>query len=223
MKIYEYMEVTRGVTLTKDFTVIDLGCGQGIWTMELAKKCGKTIGVDVLEDAVKTARQYIRNSTRRKRLEFFNGSLDSLGIRDASIDHIFSFCVLEHIQDLENTLNSSQRLLRSGGGLHVSVDALETITDKALKAKHKLDHKVVQYFSAESLKERLENAGFNVQRVFPILTGSVAMKEFKKRIEESSYGYGWFERKLLVQKFFKEDRQGELKKGIMIVAHATRP
>ncbi|MDD2923305.1 MAG: methyltransferase domain-containing protein [Anaerolineales bacterium] len=223
LKIYEYLEVTQSAELQSDDSILDLGCGAGIWTMALARHCRKAVGVDVLDDAVGAARRYIRNSPLKKRLEFHADRLEALQLPEKSLDHIFSFCVLEHIDNLEKVLAEAKRILRSGGQLHVSVDSLATIQNADLKAKHQRDHHVVQYFTVESLREKLEDAGFEVRSVRPILKGELARREFEKRIGGQAYQYGWFARKELVQRLREEDQRETTNEGVMIVAHALCP
>lgn len=222
IKIYEYLEATRTTGLKTTDIVLDLGCGQGIWTSDLARHCHKAIGVDISQDAIHTAQRYVRNSPLKNRLEFHQGRLEGLEFPSSSLDHIFSFCVLEHIDNLANVLLEAKRLLRPGGHLHVSVDSLATITNPALKEKHQRDHFVIQYFSVDSLQTMLTDAGFVIEGISPILKGDLALSEFQKRILGQSYHYGWFARKNLVKSLREEDdEQQSTDTGIIIVAHAT--
>jgi ubiquinone/menaquinone biosynthesis C-methylase UbiE len=97
--------------------------------------------------------------------------LETLNLPSESFDALFSFCVLEHIDNLGEVLEEARRILRPGGHLHISVDSLATITDATIRAKHQRDHFVVQYFTADTLNAILAAAGFDVNRVYPILTG----------------------------------------------------
>jgi len=223
MKIYEYLEVTHSVNLEAGDTVLDLGSGSGIWTIDLVRHCRKAIGIDVSKNAVDTSLKYIKNSPLKKRLEFYVGKIENLGFLEKSLDHIFSFCVLEHIHNLEEVLNEVKRILRPGGLLHVSVDSLSTINDMVLKTKHQREHFVTQYFTEELLRNKLKESGFRVLDIHSILKGDLAKSEFKKRIIGPNYYYSWFDRKDLVHRLRKEDQLLSTNEGIMLVAHALRP
>lgn len=219
-KIYEYFQVTGPVDLRPTDIVLDLGCGQGFWAAALAKKCRKVVGVDISKDAIRKARHYTRNSPLKNRLEFHAGRLEDLNLDQESFDHIFSFCVLEHIENLPVVLQEAKRLLRPGGHLHVSVDSLATIADPVLLEKHRSDHYVVQYFTADSICAELSRAGFAVQTVSPILCGEYARNEFERRIQGESYHFGWFERRAQVKRLQAEDQKTKSDAGIMIIVHA---
>ena len=76
----------------------------------------------------------------------------------------------EHIQNLDDVLRELLRLLKPGGELHASVDALASIRDPELLARHRRDHYVVQYFTQQTLRRQLEAAGFEVLEIYPLMT-----------------------------------------------------
>ncbi len=98
-----------------------------------------------------------------------------------TLDHVFSFCVLEHIRNLHEVLLEVRRILKPGGQVHVSVNSLATITSEALIGKHHRDNFVLQYFNQQTLREELQSAGLEVASIFPILTGEFARQEFERR------------------------------------------
>jgi 2-polyprenyl-3-methyl-5-hydroxy-6-metoxy-1,4-benzoquinol methylase len=222
IKIYEYLEVTQYAHLKPADVVLDLGCGQGFWTMDLARQSCRVVGVDISEGAIDVAHHYIRNSSLKNKAQFYQGRLETLELTPHSFDAIFSFCVLEHIGNLSEVLQAARHILRPGGQLHVSVDSLGTITDPAIKAKHRRDHHVVQYFSVEILTTILQTAGFDVHRIYPILTSAAARDEFQKRILGRNYYYSLFKRRAMVKRLGEEDRRKITDQGIMLVAHASR-
>jgi len=84
-------------------SALDLGCGTGRWSVELATRGWQVTGVDVVPKAVATARR--RAETAGVEVAFFEGDVTAL--RDAGIGSGFSFLL-----DVEcfNHLNDSQRL-----------------------------------------------------------------------------------------------------------------
>ena len=51
---------------------------------------------------------------------------------------------------------------------------------------------MIQYFTVDSLRGLLTEAGFEVQNVYAILKGELARQEFQKRILGQSYRYRYF-------------------------------
>ncbi|MBS1833326.1 MAG: methyltransferase domain-containing protein [Acidobacteria bacterium] len=94
--------------------VLDLGCGTGYGTAELAKTAASATGVDVAEDAVAYASQHYPG------IQFVRASATSTGLADASFDLITAFEVIEHLTDWRALLAEAKRLLAPGGTFLVS-------------------------------------------------------------------------------------------------------
>lgn len=221
-KIYEFLEVVSTSELKREHSILDLGCGKGHWTLLLASRCHKAIGVDISEDEIVTARKFVRNSHLRHHVQFLCTRLEETRFSPACFDRIFSFCVLEHIKNLEEVLTEVFRILKPGGQFHVSVDSLATIKNKALLNKHKQDNLVFRYFTKASLHQQLSAIGFEVMRIYPILKGDFARQEFEKRIC-TGYKKSLVARIRLCRRFHQEDRRSKIHEGIMLIGRARRP
>ncbi|MEW5939693.1 MAG: class I SAM-dependent methyltransferase [Chloroflexota bacterium] len=221
IKTYEYLRVSEPAKLSPSDKILDLGCGNAHWTMLLAEQCAYAVGVEPSKQKIHTARQFIRHSALKDKMEFFATTLQEAHLPDSAFDHVFSFCVLEHIPDLHDVLLEVHRILKPGGCFHVSVDSLTTIENKNLLAKHKTDHSVVQYFTPASLQAQMAVAGFRPSAIYPILKSEFARDEFSRRIM-GGYKRNPYQRMLVRRRFFLEDAQVESDKGIMIVGHFER-
>ncbi len=221
-KIYEYEVVTGAVRLKATHTILDLGCGKGHWTIMLARRCHAVVGVDTSQQAIAFARRFVRHSPLRRRVRFLATRLEEADLAPESLDVAFSFCVLEHVDNLEETLSALVKLLKPGGEFHLSVDALSSIKDEDLLRKHRTDHHVIRYFTEGSLRQVLEGSGFEVMEIRPIMTGDFARQEFEKRIR---YGYkqNLLRRLQLVRAFREYDETSQQSEGIMLVGRARRP
>jgi len=105
--------------------ILDAGCGQGIFTYEIARRfpqCQVT-GMDIDEGLLQRNRR-ISDVIGIKNCRFENGDINT--IRDkGKYDLILSVDNLEHIEDDENVLRQFFEALRSGGELILHVPALE--------------------------------------------------------------------------------------------------
>lgn len=220
-KIYEFIRVTRDSGLQKHHSILDLGCGNGIWTLSLARKCRKTIGVDTSVERIKTAQRFLVNSPLRNRVEFLCARLEDTDLPAACLDRVYSLCTLEHIVNMDRVLEEILRVLKPGGELHLSVDSLANLRQESVIAKHQRDHSVVRYFTNGSFHKALCSAGFEVLDIFPILTSEFAKEQFRERILHG-YSHGVIRRLLLYKRFWDEDRSSQSKEGIMLIGRCRR-
>jgi ubiquinone/menaquinone biosynthesis C-methylase UbiE len=102
--------------LRPDMTILDIGCGPGTITADLAKLVpqGKVIGMDaaagVLEQAKATA---VERGV--KNVEFVTGNIHSLDYPDESFDVVHVHQVLQHINDQVGALREMGRVCKKGG------------------------------------------------------------------------------------------------------------
>jgi SAM-dependent methyltransferase len=96
--------------------VLDIGCGAGYGSFELAQSASSVTGLDVSPEAVALA----RGSYAAPNLHFFAASATRIPFPDASFGLITCFEVIEHIHDWQLLLNEAHRLLAPGGQFIVS-------------------------------------------------------------------------------------------------------
>ncbi|WP_051669627.1 class I SAM-dependent methyltransferase [Bryobacter aggregatus] len=102
--------------LARGKRVIDLGCGAGYGSAELAANAASVIGVDVDPEAVTEARKnYVRPN-----LQFDVASLEALPFADGIFELGVCFEVIEHLTDYRKLLSEVRRVLAPGGQFIVS-------------------------------------------------------------------------------------------------------
>lgn len=82
--------------------ILDLGCGNGIYTIRLARKGAKVIGLDY-------SRPLLSHNPHRPLIQ---GDATTLPFPDRSFDCVFEANVLHHIQDRESVLREMVRASR---------------------------------------------------------------------------------------------------------------
>jgi 2-polyprenyl-3-methyl-5-hydroxy-6-metoxy-1,4-benzoquinol methylase len=219
-KISEYEQLTRGVTFSGEDVALDLGCGNGIKTLCLGKKCKYIIGLDPNEEEIKSARMLSAEVKSRISCEFICGKLEEQEFCNNYFDKVFSICVLEHIQNYEDIMKKVYEILRPGGEFIFSVDNLELITDQDLIEKHKIDYGVAKYFKAEELTEILKRTGFKNINVFPIFRSGFSERLFVKGIK-SGFNYG--KKSLLLYLSLRiRENFSKNEKGIFLIAKCNK-
>lgn len=96
--------------------VLDVGCGAGYGSAELALTASAVTGIDVSADAVAYASEhYVRPN-----LQFQPGSAADLPFADGSFDLVVAFEVIEHLSDWAQLIAEARRVLAPGGQFVVS-------------------------------------------------------------------------------------------------------
>ena len=109
--------VLQQLELFEGAQVLDFGCGTG-WMSRVLSTLGlDVVGVDVSENALRLAREFIARDPLAGSLKVEFRLFDSftLPVEDASVDRIVSFDAFHHVYDQEATLREMARVLRPGG------------------------------------------------------------------------------------------------------------
>ena len=97
--------------------LLEIGCGIGVDSIQLAK-CGFDVtAVDLTENALAVAKEYAAH--RGVNINFRLGNAEGLEFPDASFDTVYSFGVLHHTPDIEKSVAEVRRVLKPGGTAHI--------------------------------------------------------------------------------------------------------
>ena len=99
--------------------VLDIGCGGGLISESLAKKNAKVTGIDENIYHIKQAKEHAKKSSLK--IKYINQSVDSFFKKNKKkFDLILCLEVLEHVNDVEKTLDKITKLLNPGATLILS-------------------------------------------------------------------------------------------------------
>jgi 2-polyprenyl-6-hydroxyphenyl methylase/3-demethylubiquinone-9 3-methyltransferase len=142
--------------------VLDVGCGEGRVTAELARAGYAVVGVDVAEEPLRRARAL--HAGLDVRLVSSDGDWP---LADASFDAVWAGETIEHVVDTAGWLSEVRRVLRSGGSLILSTPAhgRPAMLGLALSARRldehfdpRSDH--VRFYTRRTLARLLADFGF---------------------------------------------------------------
>jgi len=179
-KIYEYKELVRDVKFSKNDIILDIGCGNGLETLLIGKRCKKIYGIDIFKENLVIARYRAHLLKKKINSEFKFTTLEKAGFNEEFFNKIFSICVLEHISNYVEILKVSYKILKKGGKMIFSVDSLQNITDKGFINYHKKKFNIKQYFTKENLKKELAEIGFRKIIIYPIYKSEYTKNRFMK-------------------------------------------
>lgn len=146
--------VARAADGRRDVRLADCGCGTGA-NLALLAPYGRVAGFDLTRSGL----QFGRAAGRRALAQ---ASIDAMPFADGSLDVVTSFDVLYSLPDAveAGALREMHRVLRPGGRAVITSAALDI-----LKGGHSTLSGEVRRYTRQSLRVRLEAAGFVVERI----------------------------------------------------------
>lgn len=144
-------------------TVLDIGCGNGVLSYHLAKKCKEVVGVDIDRNNILFAQTHFSNMASN--LEFICDDATKLSF-ESKYNAIILSNVLEHIEErmdlLEKIKGNSSRLL-------IRVPVYDRSYWIPLKQELKMDWRsdkthFIEY-TEESIKNEIEQGGWKIKEI----------------------------------------------------------
>lgn len=146
--------------------VLDLGSGAGFDCFLAAQKVGssgKVIGVDMTPEMVEKAQANARKYGYSN-VEFRQGDIEALPVKDSSIDVIISNCVVNLAPDKEKVFREAFRVLKPEGRMYISDMVLLAELPEDLKNdKDLLAGCVAGAVLKQEYLRLLKRAGFSVE------------------------------------------------------------
>lgn len=128
--------------------VLEVGCGAGYGTAELARSAHRVLGLDVSAEAIRMARESYGVPNAR----FLVGSCEALPFADCRFDTVVAFEVIEHVSGWRDLLAEARRVLAPGGQLIVSTPNkryyAETRADTGPNPYHVHEFELAEFQSA---------------------------------------------------------------------------
>ncbi|MFH1575613.1 MAG: methyltransferase domain-containing protein [Candidatus Nealsonbacteria bacterium] len=172
----------------KNEKILDIGCGDGVWYLELKKRKTEVIGIDLSDYDLNKLKE--RAMVLNLNHEVINADAQKMPFEEKVFDKIYSISTFEHIEDDKKVFEEANRVLKPRGLLVISVPMKEVpfLTKLAVKlpkpikklfynklvmdAKNEDDYlnNFNQYYSQyrnytiDDIKERLQNYGFEMEK-----------------------------------------------------------
>lgn len=223
IKIHEYRQLADGMLLERGQRVLDIGCGYGIQTQLIARRGPFVVGIDPEREYLHNALIELKWSGIRNRVKFVHGTIREARLPPESFDYACSFCVLEHIPDLEVALSKICVLLKRGGELHTTVDSLTTIKDPKILEWHSREYSVHRYFRADTAHDMLSRAGLDVFEGRYILVSDLAREELIYGLRTGRPTRLGLEKRILYSKLVRQERAiRNPDAGLMLLVRARK-
>jgi len=138
-------------------TVLDAGCGIGLYAFEIYWKVAKIIGIDLNKEKIKQAKELAKRSGRK--IEFIKGNLIKLKYNE-KFDKIICSDVIEHIPEYKEAINSIANSLKKNGSIILTFPIYTEFNKKTYK---KFGH-VVPGYTEKEIEKLLKNNKLVIKR-----------------------------------------------------------
>ncbi len=159
--------------------LLEVGCGIGVDSIQLAKRGFQVTAVDLTENALQVAKEFAAH--RGVAIDFRLGNAERLDFPDQTFDVVYSFGVLHHTPDIEKSVSEVRRVLRPGGTAYVMLyhrDSLVNLVHRLLRLPYesprdRKDHCPVVYtFSRRGVRTLFaEFSDVSVRADYPFTFG----------------------------------------------------
>ena len=98
-------------------TVMDMGCGPGYFTIDMAKMVGpegRVIAVDIQTKMFQRVRKKAQKHGVAHRIDYHTAGMDSIGLGKKA-NFILAFYMIHEVPDMTHTLEELKSLLNDGG------------------------------------------------------------------------------------------------------------
>jgi ubiquinone/menaquinone biosynthesis C-methylase UbiE len=102
--------------VSKGMTVLDLGCGPGFFTIEMAKLVGETgrvIAADLQQDMLDKVAVKIIGTDQEKRIELHKCQDDTIGISQ-KVDFVLAFWMIHEVPDQQRLFEELKSVMNPG-------------------------------------------------------------------------------------------------------------
>jgi ubiquinone/menaquinone biosynthesis C-methylase UbiE len=132
-----------GAYIEEGMTVLDIGCGPGFFSIEMAKmvgESGKIIAADLQEGMLEKVRAKIKGTELEGHITLHKCQENQTGVSE-NVDFILLFYVVHEVPNMEEFFNEIVKILKPNGQVlvveppfHVSKTAFEETIRKAREA-----------------------------------------------------------------------------------------
>ncbi|EOD00680.1 class I SAM-dependent methyltransferase [Caldisalinibacter kiritimatiensis] len=97
----------------KGMKVLDVGCGTGNYSIELAKMGCEVVGIDISDEMLDIAKNKAKENNLD--IEFYNMDVYNIKFDDESFDAVFSMAAFEFIKEPEKAIEEIFRVVKKDG------------------------------------------------------------------------------------------------------------
>jgi ubiquinone/menaquinone biosynthesis C-methylase UbiE len=158
------LDMVTGAGLPPEPKIIDVGCGYGYWSCQLAQRLGAQIlAIDIVPACVAGTIERVKTAGLRNRIVVQQGSIHHIAADSESYDAVWCTDMLAHVSDLVPALQECYRVLRPGGAMLVfQTFAGELLEPREAERLYRGQRIVPENMSTEYMEHAFTKAGFDI-------------------------------------------------------------
>jgi ubiquinone/menaquinone biosynthesis C-methylase UbiE len=155
-----------GLGVQESDVVLDVGCRDGIHSVELARRFGcEVVACDLIPHHVEKARERISKEGLEGQIRIVEAPIESLPLGDETVDHVWCRDMLNHVR-LREALTECARVLRPAGRMLVyQTFATELLEPREAERLFSAVAIVPENMSRSHFETAARNAGFEIASV----------------------------------------------------------
>lgn len=125
--------------INRGMTILDIGCGPGFFTIEIAKMLndsGKVIAADIQTGMLEKVMQKIKGTDLEQRIEIHKCQDDIIGVTE-NVDFVLAFYLIHEVPDQDKLFEELKSILKPKGKIfiiepkfHVSAKSFQFMINK---------------------------------------------------------------------------------------------
>jgi ubiquinone/menaquinone biosynthesis C-methylase UbiE len=107
--------------ISEGMTVLDLGCGPGFFSIEIAKllgDSGKVIAADLQDGMLEKINKKIRGTKLEQRIELHKCQSNRIGVVE-KVDFVLAFYMIHEVQNQDNLFKELKSILKPNGKIYI--------------------------------------------------------------------------------------------------------
>jgi ubiquinone/menaquinone biosynthesis C-methylase UbiE len=142
--------------IKQGMSVLDLGCGPGVFTVEIAKlvgEAGKVIAADLQDGMLNIVAGKVKGTASEQRVVLHKCQENSIGLT-GNVDFILAFWMVHEVPDNDSLFEELKSILKPGGKLyiiepkiHVSRSSFQKMSDKLIRTGFRIVDRPKIFFS----------------------------------------------------------------------------
>jgi len=102
-------------------TILEVGCGKGVFSSRMAKTCKFVVGLDICPSSIRTAKELAKKLGSSEHVDFIIGDAQFLPLRDREFFITFCSETLEHIPHFDKAFEQLVRVTQKSGYLCATI------------------------------------------------------------------------------------------------------